>query len=123
MTRPIFKLLGVSCLICTPLVFLFPVNVFAYCYEPSMYEAPPEPPRSFNKPSVPYCLDGYSYSGKHTCDQWEVDAYIDDVNDYIRQLNNYVEEANSFANSAARFASEAADYARCEADDAKSEIE
>ena len=97
-------------------------NAEAYCSEPSMYETTPSAPSSYSKPSAPYCLSGYSYTRKHTCNQWEIDSYIDEVNDYIRKLNDYADEARSFANSAIAFANEAADYAKCEADDVKSEF-
>ena len=95
----------------------------AYCIEPSVYATAPLAPYSYSKPSAPYCLSGYSYTRKHTCNQWEIDSYIDEVNDYIRKLNDYADEARSFANSAIAFANEAADYAKCEADDVKSEFE
>lgn len=98
-------------------------NAEAYCNEPSMFETEPSAPSSYSKPSAPYCLSGYSYTRKHTCDQWEIDSYIDEVNDYIRKLNDYTAEAQAFASSAIAFANEAADYAECEADEVKSEFE
>ena len=95
----------------------------AFCSEPSMYETPPSAPGSYSKPDVPFCLNQYSYTRKHTCSQWELNNYIEEINDYIRKLKAYVDEANSFANSATDFANEAAEYANCEAQDAKSAIE
>lgn len=81
-----------------------------------MYSMPPDPPRSYNKPSKPYCLSAYS----NTCSQWEIDSYISDVEDYIEDLNDYIQEAQRFANAAINFANEAVDYAKCEARDAQS---
>lgn len=95
----------------------------AYCSEPSMYGGAPSAPGSFSKPSPPYCLSGYGYTRSHTCSDWEIDSYIDGVNDYIRKLNNFANEARDFANSAINFANDAADYANCEAKDVKSEFE
>lgn len=123
MTQSTFKFIRIGCLISAALIFLFPLKVFAYCSEPSMYESPPDIPGSYQRPSLPYCLESYSYSRKHTCDQWEIDAYIDETNDYIRKLNTFVDEAQAFANAAAIFTDEAAAYASCEAKDVKSEIE
>ena len=91
--------------------FILPANVLAYCSNPT----PPDPPSTYlrpTKPSVPYCVN--TYSNTHTCDQWEIDSYNNDlerykndVEDYIRKLKGYVREANSFA-------SETVDYANCE---------
>ena len=96
---------------------------FAYCSEPSFSESEPDAPSSYQKPSVPYCLSEYSYSGKHTCDEWEIDSYFDEVNRYIRKLRDYVQEAKEFANEAIQFANEAVEYANCEAKDVKSQHE
>lgn len=93
-------------------------GAWAYCSEPSMWGSKPSAP--YGKPTAPYCLSGYSYSGKHSCDQYEIDRYISEINSYIRELNNYAEEARSFAESAISFANSAIDYADCEAEDAKS---
>lgn len=117
MKRPLLPVLLLTLWVVLPLS-----NAEAYCSEPSMYETTPSAPSSYSKPSAPYCLSGYSYTRKHTCNQWEIDSYIDEVNDYIRKLNDYADEARSFANSAIAFANEAADYAKCEADDVKSEF-
>lgn len=91
------------------LIFL-PLEAFAWCSEPSA----PSAPSSFDEPDVPYCLTDYKYSGKHTCDSWEVDSYINDYDDYIRKLNTYVSEAFSFADDAQSFA-------KCKAEEAKDE--
>lgn len=104
-------------------ILVLPTSALAFCYEPSFYVSAPDAPGSFAKPSVPYCLDGYSYTGRHTCSGWEIDSYFDEVNDYIDKLNDYVREANELARSAARFAEEAYEYARCEAEEVKRQHE
>ena len=96
---------------------------FAFCSEPSFISSVPEPPSSFSKPDAPFCLSDYSWSRKHSCDQWEIDSYISDINEYIRKLRTYVDEANEFASEASSFASEAFDYAQCEANAAKEPLE
>jgi hypothetical protein len=88
-----------------------------------MYAQPPDAPSTFSKPSAPYCLSGYRYSGKHTCDNWEIQSYIDEINEYIRKLNEYAEEARDFAQNAINFADEANEYAGCEANEAKEELQ
>lgn len=95
----------------------FESTAFAYCSEPSFYESAPDPPSSWSRPDVPYCLQGYAWSGRHTCSSWDISAYQGEVEDYINELNNYISEANSFMESARRFAIEAAEYAQCEADE------
>lgn len=97
-------------------------SVLAYCSEPSFYATAPSPPGLYSKPSPPYCLNDFRFSGRHTCESWEIDGYINEINNYINDLNSYVGEANDFANAATRFANDAADHARCEAEEAKREL-
>lgn len=93
------------------LITVVPTDASEYCFEPSMDGSPPSAPGTYSKPSAPYCLSGYKYSGKHTCDRWEIDNFINEINDYIGNLNYYAEEARSYANEAIEFANDAADYA------------
>ena len=95
----------------------------SYCYEPSFGDTPPDPPSSYERPDVPYCLEEYSWSGRHTCDDWEIDAYFSDVEDYAEELEDYLYEVEAFKMAAERFASEAVDYATCEADEVVSQHE
>jgi hypothetical protein len=99
------------------------MNASAFCYQPSFSESPPDAPWSSSKPSVPYCLSSYSYTGKHTCDDWEVDSYFEEVNRYLRQLRDYADEAEQFANEAISYANEAIEYANCEGKDVRSQHE
>lgn len=95
----------------------------AYCSEPYFSENPPDTPSSYHKPDVPYCLNEYGFTGKHSCESYEIDMYFDEVNDYIQKLNDYTSEAIDFANDAARYANEVTDYARCEAENVKNQHE
>ena len=68
----------------------------AYCSEPSFYMSTPD------KPSVPYCVN--EWNNTHTCDEWELQNYYDDmeryssdVQEFIDALNYYVSEASNFA--------------------------
>lgn len=87
------------------------------CSEPYASLSLPSAPGSFSKPDVPYCLSNYSFSGTHTCDDWEIDRYKQEVEDYVEKLQEYMNDAAEVASEAARFAEEAADYARCEAEE------
>ncbi|MFC4215542.1 hypothetical protein ACFP4H_02130 [Pseudophaeobacter arcticus] len=132
---------GVSLLVA---LTVSPQSALAYCSEPSFYSSEPEfsgsepsAPPSYQKPDVPYCLSSYSYSGTHTCEEYELDAYFDEINEYIDDLNDYykealefseearafAEEANSFANEVARHADDVLRYAKCEAEEVKQQHE
>lgn len=93
----------------------------AYCSSPSFSENAPSAPGG--EPNSPYCLSGYRYSRTHTCESYEIDRYVNEINDYIRELNQYANEANNFAQAAIDFANEASAFARCKADEAKEDIE
>ena len=95
----------------------------AYCSEPSGRSTIPDPPGSYLRPNVPYCLSGYEYSGEHTCEQWELDSFVNDVNDYIEKLNEFADDSIDYADDAREFAEAAIDYARCEADEVKEILE
>ncbi len=96
------------------LVSLSTMPASAICFDPSFYEDAPSAPVRYlsSKPSVPYCLSGYGYSGKHTCSQWELDDYFDDVAKYAQDMQRYYEEAVAFANEATEFANEAIRFFR-----------
>ena len=83
----------------------------------------PDAPASYTKPDAPYCMSGYSYSRKHTCDEWEIRSYLAEIDDYVSKLKEYATEAAGFADKAATFANDAVGYANCEKDDVMSEIE
>jgi len=93
----------------------------AYCSEPSVRLSVPDAPGAYGRPSVPYCLSSYKWSGKHECDSWELDSYQRDIDEYVTRLNTYVEEANELARKAKRYADEAYGYAVCEAREASSQ--
>ncbi|WBU53597.1 hypothetical protein [Paracoccus sp. SCSIO 75233] len=136
--KPLFRF-GVIGLIASA-----PTASFSYCSEPSVYASEPsfsgyEPsaPSSFQKPDVPYCLSSYSYSGTHDCDEYELNAYFDEVEEYVEDLEDYYEEALIFAqeaidyanealafsNDIQQFADEVLDYANCEAEDVTTQHE
>lgn len=95
----------------------------AYCSEPSFSDNAPDAPGTYQRPDAPYCLNEYKYTGRHSCDQYEIDSFINEVNNYIRALNEYAENAAEFAREAETFANEASDYARCERDELVEEVQ
>lgn len=98
-------------------------NAHGFCSSPSFYEAMPDPPSSYERPNVPYCLSGYSYTREHTCSEWELDSYFDDVDEYIEDLQKYYSDVVDFANSAALHADYALRYAKCEAEEVSTQHE
>lgn len=121
-----------------------PTASFSYCSEPSVYASEPSfsgyqpsAPSSFRKPDVPYCLSSYSYSGTHDCEEYELSAYFDEVEDYVEDLKEYYEEALTFAQGAVdyanearafsnkiqQFADEVLEYAKCEIQDVNTQHE
>jgi hypothetical protein len=93
------------------------VTAWAYCSEPSASLSLPDAP-SYSKPSVPYCLSSFKFSGEHTCDEWEISAYQRAVNQYVQELQEYSDEAAAVAREAVDYAQEAAEFAQCEASEA-----
>ncbi|GAB5468208.1 MAG: hypothetical protein Kilf2KO_12380 [Rhodospirillales bacterium] len=93
---------------------VLPTGALGFCFEPT----PPAAPSGglLFQPTPPFCLNSF---GAAPCDQWEIDAYVNQVNSYIQSLNRQVDAVDDFARAAARYANEFYDYARCEAEDAK----
>ena len=87
----------------------------AYCSEPSFSERTPSAP--YSKPDKPYCLSSFDVTGEHSCSDWEIRSYLEEIERYIRDLNTYHSEAVNFANEAIRYSNEALEYAKCEADE------
>ncbi len=119
-------------LVLTALIAILPVPASAMCFEPHFLGRAPTAPVNFymSKPSVPFCLSSYSYTKEHTCSQWELDSYFDDVEDYAAALQRYYEQVVAFANDTARyakeagtFADEAYNYANCEIKDVNTQHE
>lgn len=99
-----------------------PSLAHAYCSAPSAYITFPSAPGSYDRPSVPYCLNGYKFSGTHTCDEWELSRYQNEVEEYLEKLQKFANEAVDAANEAITFAKDAKSYGKCESEDVQSEI-
>ena len=66
-------------------------------------------------PSPPFCLSDYRYSGKHSCDQWELSSYRSAVEDYVEGYKRYQAEA---VNVAQQFLDDANEYSSCRINEA-----
>lgn len=93
--------------------FLLPSSAYAFCTEPDAPEAP-EIPASYDAPKPPYCMEKFSSSGRHDCDDWELESYQRKVNEYIDKLEDYARDAAEFSDESRRFAQDAERYADCE---------
>ena len=84
------------------ILFAFTVSVAspanAYCSEPSFYLSTP------SKPSVPYCVN--EWNNTHTCDEWEIQNYYDEMENYSSEARNFIDGLNEYV-------SEASDFAQC----------
>ena len=106
-----------SLLIVTILIFSMVSPAYSYCSEPTLWSDKPDPPPSYHKPDIPYCLSDYSWSGEHSCDDWEIENYFDEVEDYQRKLRQYLAEVEDYQVAVEDYVSEAITYAKCENDE------
>lgn len=83
----------------------------------------PSPPSSYEKPDVPFCLSTFSYTNEHTCESWEIDSYVGDVEKYVEKMRDYASEAVNHANKMREYALSAQAYASCEIEDVVSQHE
>ena len=94
------------------IIFLIiPANVFAWCSEPMA----PSTPSSWSKPtkpSVPFCVN--EWNNTHTCDDWTITSYNNDLQNYRYDVENYQRELQYYVDEAQRFVNDAYEYANCE---------
>ncbi|MCS4240925.1 hypothetical protein M2418_000427 [Rhizobium sp. BIGb0125] len=110
------------------LAFLFvifiagPTSALAFCSQPFGSVMLPSVPGTLYKPSAPYCLSGYKYSKTHTCADWEITRYQNEVDEYLEKLRDYANDAVQVANQAITFANAAKAYAKCESQNVIDEL-
>jgi len=93
------------------IVLITPTKLLAWCSEPMA----PSAPSSWNKPTkphVPYCVN--EWNNTHTCDDWTITSYNNDLQTYNYEIENYQRELQYYVEEAQRFVNEAYDYANCE---------
>ena len=100
------KLLGI-----VVLGLLIPNFAYAYCSEPSVPSSWSKPTKPM-KPSVPFCVN--EYNNTHTCDDWTINSYNNDVNSYNSQLQSYNYEIDDYVRKLQNYVNDAQDYANCE---------
>ena len=80
---------------------LMPIDLYAYCSQPS---APYFKP---SKPTVPFCVN--EWSNTHTCDDFTIQNYNNNLESYRYEVQNYVIELQRYVDNAVA-------YANCEID-------
>ena len=94
------------------IIFLIiPAKVFAWCSEPMA----PSTPSSWSKPtkpSVPFCVN--EWNNTHTCDDWTITSYNNDLQNYSYDVENYQRELQYYVDEVQRFVNDAYEYANCE---------
>ena len=94
------------------IIFLIiPVKVFAWCYELMTPSAPSSWSKP-SKPSVPFCVN--EWNNTHTCDDWTITSYNNDLQNYRYDVENYQRELQYYVDEAQRFVNDAYEYANCE---------
>jgi len=103
------------------LIILIPSHLLAWCSEPIAPSAPStsSKPAKPIKPSVPFCVN--EYTNAHTCDDWTINSYNNDVSYYNNQLQSYNYEIDDYqrklqyyVTQAQGYSSQVYDYADCE---------
>ena len=94
------------------IIFLIiPVKVFAWCSEPMAPSAPSGWSKP-TKPSVPFCVN--EWNNTHTCDDWTITSYNNDLQNYRYDIENYQRELQYYVDEAQSFVNDAYEYANCE---------
>ena len=94
------------------IIFLIiPEKVFAWCSEPIAPSAPSSWSKP-TKPSVPFCVN--EWNNTHTCDDWTITSYNNDLQNYRYDVENYQRELQYYVDEAQRFINDAYEYANCE---------
>ena len=88
-----FQFLFIICFV------LIPIQLHAFCSEPSTYLI-----STPSKPTVPWCVN--EFNNTHTCSEWEIDSYYNDLESYRDDSQEFIEDLN-------RYVDEAVEYAQC----------
>jgi hypothetical protein len=99
---------------CAIIALLFSVSpAVAYCSEPDTPSRPyldkPRPP------DKPFCYN--EYSNTHTCSDWEIDSYNNEVETFNRRMRQYQSDVEDYIRSLTNYVEEVVSYAKCEARD------
>jgi hypothetical protein len=83
----------------------------AYCSEPSVPSRSSKPEKP-EKPDTPWCAN--SFTGRHTCSDWEIQRYNAEVEEYNDDLETYQQDLERYLRRLRTYVEEAQEYARCE---------
>ena len=89
------------CTIAVALTISYSTKARAWCSEPSAFFI-----TTPIKPSVPWCVN--EWNNTHTCDEWEIQSYYNELENYRREVDIFINDLNNFVD-------EAVDYAKCRA--------
>ena len=91
--------------LCLTIAVIFGSKVaYAFCSPPSA----PQPPSTFgkpDKPSTPFCINEIMRT--HTCSEWEISSYRNDMDNYRSELEDYVQKLKYYAREAQSFSNDA----------------
>ncbi len=59
----------------------------AWCTEPSAAFI-----SSPSQPDIPFCIN--TFNNTHTCSDWEINGYYDDMESYNYEVEDFIEELN-----------------------------
>tara|TARA_B110000503_G_scaffold40753_1_gene66963 strand:- start:597 stop:920 length:324 start_codon:yes stop_codon:yes gene_type:complete len=93
------------------LYLLFSSAAYSYCSAPSAPSTIFSPTKP-TKPSVPYCANEYART--HTCDEWTISNYNNEIQSYNSAIQSYKYEVDSYIRSLQVYVDEARQYAECE---------
>lgn len=79
------------------LTLSFGATAGASCTQPM----PPSAP--YGKPEVPACLFGYTQSGAHSCQEWELQLFTEKIETYLLKLRAYTDAVTAYQNEAKAF--------------------
>lgn len=103
------KIWIVSCTFIVAGSMAAPSAASAFCSAPTaptMYETKPSPPRE------PFCVN--KIMNTHTCSNWEINSYNDDVDKYNRDLERYKRASDLFIDQLNAYLTAARRFAECE---------
>ncbi|MDE0307341.1 MAG: hypothetical protein OXI87_21045 [Albidovulum sp.] len=89
-------------------------SVSAWCNAPSTMWIPMTPVAP-NKPYVPICINEYTRT--HTCSDWEIASYNNDVENYNWELEQYERDVDAYIDALNEYLYEAREYAECMVDE------
>ena len=83
----------------------------SFCYAPTAPSSWNRPTKPI-KPSVPFCVN--TWDNSHTCDDWTISNYNNDVQSYNSALRSYSYDVDDYIRKLQSYVNDAQEYANCE---------